>query len=366
MIMYKALVVDDEALERKVMKKVITEEVKEIRLIGEASTGKEALEIVNEKKPDIILMDIKMPKMDGLEATQNILNKFPNTKIIIITAYNDFNYVQRAIKHGAVDYLLKPVKLEKVVKILNDLIIEIEEENLYEHLLKQNHGQAGESAQFHQDFFVKEKKLYELVKEGDTAKVSNFVDQLLNEIKKKDYSLVKFKIRIIEFLVSLSRTINQEAEIEICHFYFESLLSESKEINSVKQFANWLKDKLKLVINRVAKAYDEIDDDVIKRTINYIQNHYDKDLTLEKLAKEVHLNPSYLSHIFKQETGSNFTDYLTKVRLKKAAELLKNSKANITTIADQVGYQNANYFSQVFKKEFELPPTKYRKENSNI
>jgi two-component system response regulator YesN len=365
-MIYKVLIVDDEYLERQVMKKIIAEEIKELELIGEASNGQEALEIVKQKNVDIILMDIKMPKIDGLEATQKIMNSFSNIKIIIITAYNEFDYAQQALKYGAVDYLLKPVKTEKISEVLNELILDIEEERLYKQLLRHSHDDSEESAQFHQEFFIEEKKLYELVKEGAKEEVNGFVDKLLREIRDQDYPLVKFKIRIIEFLVSLSRTINQEAEIDIHHFYFESLLSESTELNSVEQFAEWVKKKLDLVMQKVANAYNEIDDNVIRRTINYIQENYDQDLTLERVAEEVHLNPSYLSHVFKEETGNNFINYLTKIRLEKAQELLKNSKDNITKIANQVGYQNANYFSQVFKKEFGLTPTQYRKEKSNL
>ncbi|SJZ49219.1 response regulator transcription factor [Selenihalanaerobacter shriftii] len=361
--MYRVLIADDEYLEREVMKKVITEEVKELRLIGEASDGEEALEVVKAERPDIILMDIKMPNLDGLEATKEIIEFYPGTKIIMITAYNEFDYAQRAIKYGAVDYLLKPVKLEKIVEVLKCLIIKIEEEKLYNQLVKQSHDDSEESASFHKEFFAKEKKLFELVKEGEVDKIEKFVERLLNIIRTKDYSLVKFKIRIIEFLVSLSRTINQEAEIEICHFYFDELISESAEINSVDRFAEWVKDKLKIVVDKVSKAYDEIDDNVIKKATNYIHNHYNQDLTLKKVAKVVHLNKSYLSHLFKEEMEESFTNYLTQVRLKKAKEILKKSKDNITDVANQVGYQNANYFSQVFKKEFNLTPTQYRKQD---
>ncbi|SDC11914.1 two-component system, response regulator YesN [Candidatus Frackibacter sp. WG12] len=365
-MMYKALVVDDEQLERRVMKKIITDEVQEVRLVGEAENGNEALIVAEAERPDIILMDIKMPKVDGLEATKEIAKLYPSIKIIIITAYNEFDYAQRALKYGAVDYLLKPVKPEKIIEVLDELITKIEEERLYNQLVKQGHDNLEESAQFHQKVFAKEKKLYELVKEGEVKEIGSFVDQLLDEIQQDDYELVKVKIRIIEFLVSLSRTINQEAEIEICHFYFEELISESAEINSMNQFASWVKNKLKIVVDKVTKAYDEIEDDIIKQATNYINRNYDQDLTLERVAKAVHLNPSYLSHTFKEETGSNFTDYLTKIRLKKAQELLKTSKSKITEIAHQVGYQNSNYFSQVFKKEFGLTPTQYRKEKRNF
>ncbi|MBM7622856.1 response regulator transcription factor [Sporohalobacter salinus] len=363
--MYRVLIVDDEPLERKAMRKVITERVKELRLIGEATNGEEALEITKAENPDLILMDIKMPKVDGLEATKKIIDSYPGTKIVIITAYNEFNYAQQAIKYGAVDYLLKPVKPDKIVDIFMELITEIEEERLYNQLLSHCYNDSEESIEFHQEFFDREKKLYELVKKGNIQEVESFIDRSLSLIRrKKDYSLVKLKIRIIEYLVSLSRTINQEAEINICHFYFEELLSEATELNTVLQFVNWVKNKLKEVIKKIEDAYDEIDDDVVKSAINYIQKNFNQDLTLEEVAKEVHLNSSYLSHIFKEETGSGFNDYLTEIRLDKAQELLRNSNQNITTIANQVGYKNANYFSQVFKKEFNLTPTEYRKKNN--
>lgn len=364
--MYKVLIVDDESLERQAMRRMITEQVQELRLIGEAANGEEGIEITKEKNPDIILMDIKMPKVDGLEATKEIIDLYPGTKIIMITAYNEFDYAQQAIKYGAVDYLLKPVKPDKIIGILKELITEIEEERLYNQLLSHCYDDSEESIKFHQEFFDKEKKLYELVKEGDIQELEGFIDRSLSLIKKQgDYPLVKLKIRIIEFLVSLSRTINQEAEIDICHFYFEELLSESAELNTAVQFIEWVKDKLKEVVMKIEDAYDEMDDDVVKRATNYIEKNFDQDLTLEEIAKEVHLNSSYLSHIFKEEMGCGFTDYLTETRLDKAQELLRNSNQNVTAIANQVGYKNANYFSQVFKKKNGLTPTEYRKRNNN-
>ena len=108
--MYTILLVDDEVLEREVWKYILEKHCSSlIRVIGEAKTGNEAMELAKRFTPDIILMDVKMPGMDGIKAGNLIKEFLPKTKIIVISAYDDFTYAQNSLKFGAADYLVKPV-----------------------------------------------------------------------------------------------------------------------------------------------------------------------------------------------------------------------------------------------------------------
>ena len=106
---------------RQTIARIVAREKTELYPIVEASNGEEAVELARRILPDIVLMDIKMPGMDGLQATAIIREELPATKIIILTAHDEFSYVQKALKLGAVDFLLKPVRPVKLIEVLNEV-----------------------------------------------------------------------------------------------------------------------------------------------------------------------------------------------------------------------------------------------------
>ena len=116
--MYKILIADDEAIERFAFRTILAREFPEIEVVGEASTGREVISMVRETEPDVIIMDIKMPGINGIEATKIIKSENNDIHIIMITAYDNFDYVQEAIKMGVDDYILKPSKKERIVQVL--------------------------------------------------------------------------------------------------------------------------------------------------------------------------------------------------------------------------------------------------------
>ena len=126
--MYKILIADDEYLERKVLGIILKERcgIKDIEIIGKASKGEEAVELAVKNKADIVFIDIKMPGMNGLQAIRKIKAELPEAKFIILTAYDEFEYVQEALKLNIEEYLLKPVRPEKVKTVMLSLIQKIE------------------------------------------------------------------------------------------------------------------------------------------------------------------------------------------------------------------------------------------------
>lgn len=116
------MIVEDEPLERIGLRKIIQRDCHNIELLEDSKNGIEAIDNAKKYRPDIILMDIRMPEMTGLEAQQRIYQSLPLTKTIILTAYSDFNYAQEAIKHGVHDYLLKPIRPVDLKKAVNSAI----------------------------------------------------------------------------------------------------------------------------------------------------------------------------------------------------------------------------------------------------
>lgn len=98
----------------------------------------------------------------------------------------------------------------------------------------------------------------------------------------------------------------------------------------------------------------------MEKAKEYIRENFQKDLTLDEVSKVVDISPYYFSKLFKQETGENFIEYLTKVRMKNAEELLKDSDYSIKEICVASGYSDPNYFSRIFKKYEGVTPSEYR------
>ena len=120
------LLADDYALFRKALRKLL-KDAEDIEVVSEAKNGREAVELTRKLHPAVVLMDIAMPLLNGLEATRRILSALPSTKVIILSAHNDDAYVQHATEAGAVGYLLKQAPLD----ILPQAIREVQAGHLY-------------------------------------------------------------------------------------------------------------------------------------------------------------------------------------------------------------------------------------------
>ena len=126
--MYKVLICEDEALERQVLRYMLANSKLPVEVAGEAANGLDAVKLSLALLPDIILMDIKMPGMDGLSAAKAIKEKNQAVEIVIITAYGKFSYSQQAIKCQVADYLLKPVRPEELCDTIKRIIARLEKQ----------------------------------------------------------------------------------------------------------------------------------------------------------------------------------------------------------------------------------------------
>ncbi|MCS5696448.1 response regulator [Desulfofundulus thermocisternus] len=116
----KLLVVDDEYLERQAVRLILERAEEPIKVVGEARNGHQAVKLAGELQPDIVLLDVKMPGMDGLAAAKEIKKILPGSAIIFLTAYNEFDYIQEALRIGVADFLLKPVRAQELIDVLKN------------------------------------------------------------------------------------------------------------------------------------------------------------------------------------------------------------------------------------------------------
>ena len=125
---YRILLADDEEEVRKAIIRKIDWENIGFQVVGDADNGEEALEKIEQLKPDVVMTDIRMPYMDGLTLTARIRQKYPSIKVLIFSGYDDFEYAQQAIKLNVTEYILKPVNVEELTEILHRVRDSLNEE----------------------------------------------------------------------------------------------------------------------------------------------------------------------------------------------------------------------------------------------
>lgn len=115
----KVLLADDQVLLRDSLKTIINMDTS-LEVVATAANGREAVELAEKHQPQVVLMDIRMPEMDGVESIKNIKSKFPQIKVIMLTTFNDEEYIIEALSHGASGYLLKDIEIDKLIETIKD------------------------------------------------------------------------------------------------------------------------------------------------------------------------------------------------------------------------------------------------------
>lgn len=351
--MYKILIVEDEALERQVLRYLLENSTLPVKVAGEASNGKEAVTLAGDLKPDIVLMDIKMPVMDGLQVTNIIKEKNPEIEVIIITAYGKFSYSQQAIKYHVADYLLKPVQPDEMYGALKKVIDRMEKKALPEIGSFENIPLKLR--------LLREMANHILLYKPEQGKMAfnKIVNDFLSANPDPGRNLLTafaFEALVVTVMELTSGGL-EERDISEKN---NDLAKEIKSITSIKDLLHWADKMIDGFFFILKKQQVDSNKAVVDRVKRYLHDNYKKELTLIQAASEVHLSPAYLSRIFKQQTGTSFTEYLTKHRLQEAKKLLLNTDMTIDEVACKVGYNNNSYFTSVFKKYENLTPSEFR------
>lgn len=210
--MIKVFLVEDEIVIRNGIKRGIQWEEEGMEFVGEASDGEMAFPLIRKTKPDILITDIRMPFMNGLELSRTVLKELPETKILILSGYGEFDYAQEALRIGVQEYLLKPVSSTKLLGAVKDIIGVIEKEREEKELLKRYSLEMEESKQRKiQDFF--DRLVTEQVPMAEALAEGHLLGM---ELVAESYNIILFKLRL------------KEHEME----YSEQVVAAEREIRS--------------------------------------------------------------------------------------------------------------------------------------
>lgn len=213
--------------------------------------------------------------------------------------------------------------------------------------------------------YEKEKELIIRLKNGDIIGSKASLNKLLGHILFNTGGDIEIiKARVLELCALLSRAaVEAGGELDEIFGMNYKFMTQLSKINNIEDLCFWLSKILERFGNSVFNKYDIKNRDIIKQSINYMNDNYMNPINLESVAKYVHLNPTYFSTIFKKELSVGFSDYLNKIRIEQSKLLLSNSNYSILDIAIMVGFEDQSYFSKVFKKMVGVTPKDYK---SNI
>ncbi len=238
-----------------------------------------------------------------------------------------------------------------------------DQEQILKEIYKAKDYYEDTSAQSADSLLSYEKDLRAAVLRGEKNTALDMLNEVLAHVYVySNYDINSIKARMLELLVMLSRaTIEAGADSNEVFRLSESYIRQIEGNNDVDQLAVWISDIVRRFIIQAFDLAQVKHSDVVFKITNYIKKNCQEKLTLDTLAREVYLSKSYLSSIFKEETGISLTDYITNVRIEKSKKLLTREGIAISEIAMLCGFKDQSYFSKVFKKETGISPKKFRK-----
>ena len=364
--MVKVFLVEDEAIIRRGIKKNVEWEKNGFEFVGEAGDGEYAYPQILKTEPDILITDIKMPFMDGLELSHLVKKILPNTKIIILSGYNEFEYAKEAITIGISEYLLKPVTAASLTAVLRKVKEEIREEKEKSRLLERYFVSYEKYNEFldKTDYTGVDRKLIQdFLKLGSAGEEGMFIDEYLAAVGENNYrSLLLSQYMTIDIFFCVQEFLKG---LSVCADEIPPELGDIKYIpkivGSEEQTVSYLKELFAFAISERDRVSGNRYGSLIDTAKQYLAEHFESnDVSLNTVAAQVGVSSSYFSSIFKQETGQSFVEYLTKLRIDKACELLRCTTLRTSEIGERVGYNDPHYFSATFKKVTGVSPKNYK------
>ena len=399
----RILIVDDESGVRQMMADTVRRFDEDYE-VEEAGDGEEALSMLDDSF-HLVITDIRMPGMDGVELASRIRERYPDMIIFMLTGYAEFEYARAAIRSSVSEYLLKPVSvqaLREAIAKAADIVRGRREEERVSRL---------------REMALLEKRVQDLLYElplpyydewmfpdYDAVGILSFVIEEAGEDGTTRFAVKNVLGDVLSgFGVPL---VFVEGSHLTCVLFLKEGHARVEEIAArcTDAVRSTLRRTIRAGIGGVAKHLSEVSGlywrslkqlgidqpavpaggggakpgsdglpeprgdmhHLIRQTIHILETEYDQDITLSGLAERLYLNPNYLSTLFKNETGTTFTQALLRIRMEKAKELLRTTKLKIYEVGIRVGYADSAHFSRVFKNHENMSPYEYREKYAQV
>ncbi|WP_256762391.1 response regulator [Cohnella sp. WQ 127256] len=361
--MYKVMIVDDEPWSRKVIKQLGEWDMLQLTIVGEAEDGLESLRMIDELSPDIVVTDMRMPGIDGVDLLKALKEQHPFLKIIVMSGYDDFVYLKQAIHSQAKDYLLKPVDPDELNAALAQCVRELQQ-------TKQISAMPRNTPLLMTDSIVLDQYLeyrhlvYGYLLDLNAVGVSQTLTALQHFLDSEHFESSRLKeighdfMQMLEHFVATSE-LELEWSLWIAQLAPPKLPEESVE-QSVIEMIGRIGGIYKQAIDFVQEARKKRSKLDMSEVLAYINRNYKNTISLETLADYFYISKEHLSRSFKTFSGETVTDYIIRRRMEKAKQLIVEHKLSIKHAAEMTGYMDVAYFYRVFKKHYGFAPGELR------
>ncbi|MEZ7600353.1 response regulator transcription factor [Streptococcus sp. 27098_8_91] len=423
--MYKVLLVDDEYMITEGLKRLIPFDKWDMEVVATANHADDALDYVREHPVDIVISDVNMPDKTGLEMIGEMKELLPNAYYILLSGYQEFDYVKKAMNLNVVDYLVKPVDkvelerlLEKIASQLGEqshepeiLSQQLDEEAFKAHLSQKENWWIGLSKEKQGNFVIPyyvlgqdwqiiladqefeglllmpfealyqanfekwkrdvEKTLfYGSVNLDQSESLFSYYEPIYRVIIQGNLQQIIDELTLLEKIVlentprvSITKQLFTQFVMDVFHLFEHLKADDMTDIVKNIHAITTFEDLVAYTKETLTSFFGQyrMNENVVS-VLEVIGRDYKKELSLKDISKDLFINPVYLGQLIKKETNSTFAELLNKQRIKAAQQLLLSTNDSIEDICYTVGYSNVGYFYKVFRKLCGKSPKAYRKQ----
>lgn len=423
--MYKVLLVDDEYMITEGLKRLIPFDKWDMEVVATANHADDALDYVQEHPVDIVISDVNMPDKTGLEMIGEMKDLLPDAYYILLSGYQEFDYVKKAMNLNVVDYLVKPVDkvelghlLEKIVTQLREKVQEpetlsqqLDEEAFKAHLTQKENWWIGLSKEKQGNFVIPyyvlgqdwqivladqefegllampfeapyqanfekwkrdvEKTLfYGSVNLDQSESLFSYYEPIYRVIIQGNLQQIIDELTLLEQIVlentprvSITKQLFTQFVMDVFHLFEHLKADDMTDIVKNIHAITTFEDLVAYTKETLTSFFGQyrMNENVVS-VLEVIGRDYKKELSLKDISKDLFINPVYLGQLIKKETNSTFAELLNKQRIKAAQQLLLSTNDSIEDICYTVGYSNVGYFYKVFRKLCGKSPKAYRKQ----
>ena len=333
-----------------------------------ASSGTELRSLLCRIPAALVITDIKMPGMTGLECLQFVRDQGLNCEVVLLSGYDDYALIRQALKLNVLDYMLKPVHIDTLVRLIAEILPKLEgrtfnaaKDEAPAEIKRQAapyfdlpiHQPLDESALDEAlEAFVR--GVQNMSADEAEAALRRFFGgnngTALDETRTKN-ALIR---RIYQLMERIPQMIHIIADNKLTHY---DAVSSIKNLPTSSQLQDRLIEIVRHDVDQLRMSTEKRDQYLIAQAKAYIAEHYMESPTLEEVAGELHMNPSYFSTLFRQFSGVTFRDYLRMEKVAQAQRLIREGGCKLYEIAERVGYQSTSHFNRAFKEVTGVTPS---------
>lgn len=337
--MYQVIVIDDELVIRNGITNFINSEINDFEVLYSFCDGSEAIEFLKTNDVDLIISDIKMTHVSGIELAKFISENKPYIQVVLLSGYREFEYARSAIQYGVKNYILKPTNFNEFKEVLSQMKNELDQSKMKKNQVL---------------FMDKIKILYSNILSNKKSEARDVLLSIFEDVK--DYSVPNLRQYFYDLFEIIFDKFNLYLKIQLSaeKFNLKQLLLQ-ETVNEIKDYTI---DILERIFNLVLVVEETPNEFLLQDIKEYIFEHFHEDISLQDVADRMFFSTVYFSRFFKKQTGETFSNYLLRIRMEHAVKLLSKNK-KVTEISEACGYHDPSYFTRIFKEYYKYTPKDY-------